>query len=663
MLKIVIRILTISITLFSLVTCDNYEFPQSPYPRIETLPVVNISESGVTFQANITQLGEKVIMNHGFVWGLDENISIEDEDKIKLGTISRVGNFEADVKSGLNKGEVYFVKAFVATEDYFVFGEAISFTSKGSTPPVINDFLPLEGTWGDTVTIKGNYFSALSKNNLVEFGTFESKVVSSNDSTIVCIVPDNIPEKTVAINVTVTKNKTQSTNNFVLTTPTIERFLPTQATFEDIVTITGTNFSSIKEKNIVKFNEHIAEVTESSNSQLKVKVPYAIRKKDNVVSVTVNLQSANANDTFIVAPPSISSLSTTEALIGALIQINGNNFNPTIAGNIVLLGTQPATIINATKSLITVKIPLGVYDKRAFNVTTTVAEQSFSSAEIFTLQNAWLQKSVMQPVEQRDDAVTFALNGKGYIGLGAKFGFLYKNFWEYDPATSAWESIGDFPGKVRGAAVSFSIGDYGYVGGGFDPFTAEPLYDFWRFNPQSRSWTRIGDLPVPMIGGSVSLSTAGKGYVVVSEETANFWEYDPTSDSWNQMPDYPGVSLPYDYPATGFVLDNSLYVYSGDNSTGPNQFYEFRMSTGSWSVKAEVESATFGAFPFGFTVKKNGYLIGSNNIRIVIKYDPVSNAWEDLLESGPLGGFSFVINDKAYIWNSTILYEFDPSFE
>ncbi len=653
----IILITALSVSLLIMVKCDNYEFPKSPYPRVENLAITNISETGVTFQANITQLGEQPIMNHGFIWGTSENLSFTNEDKIELGAISDLGEIEANVKSGLYKDETYFVKAFLATSNYFVYGDAISFTSKGSTAPLIKSFSPKEGTWGDTITVRGNFFSALAKNNIVKFGSLNSKVVASNDSLIKCIVPDEISDKTIPIYVTVAGGQTKSNNNFILITPSIENLSPQIATFDDIITIRGSHFSAIKEKNKVKFNEHIAEVTESSSSQLKVKVPTSIREKENTVSVTVNLQSTTANGNFMVTPPLISSISNNKGSIGETIQISGNNFNPTTDGNIALFEERSATILNATKSALTVKILEGVYKQRSFIIEVRVAEQSSLSTESFTLQNIWLEKNVMEPGEERGGAVVFAINGKGYIGLGAKFGFLYKNFWEYDPLANKWTSIGDFPDKVRGAAVSFSIGSYAYVGGGYDPFTIEPLFDFWKFDPLFKSWTRVGDLPVPMVSGSVSISTTLKGYVVRGEETENFWEYDPNSDSWKMMPDYPGVFLPYNIPETGFEISDNLYIYSFDGDTAPNQFYEFDFNTGSWTVKAEIESYSFNSYT-GFSVKGYGYLVGSD----IRKYDAISNSWIQLTEESR-GGSSFVINNKAYMWDSISLWEFDPDFQ
>lgn len=130
MYKSVFKILTISVSLLLLVKCDNYEFPKSPYPRIETLSVVNISETGVTFQANIIQHGDLPIINHGFVWGITTNLSIDRAENIQLGATAELGNFEVDIKSGLSKNKKYFVRGFVATSDYIVYGEPVSFTSK-----------------------------------------------------------------------------------------------------------------------------------------------------------------------------------------------------------------------------------------------------------------------------------------------------------------------------------------------------------------------------------------------------------------------------------------------------------------------------------------------------------------------------------------------------
>jgi hypothetical protein len=128
--KAISKIVVFSAFLLFLVKCDRYEFPQSPYPKITTLPVTNISETGVTFHASINRLASVPIINHGFVWGTDEEATVSSEYRLQLGPVSAIGEFEADISAGLDKDRTYFVRAFVATSDYYVYGDPVSFVSK-----------------------------------------------------------------------------------------------------------------------------------------------------------------------------------------------------------------------------------------------------------------------------------------------------------------------------------------------------------------------------------------------------------------------------------------------------------------------------------------------------------------------------------------------------
>lgn len=47
------------------------------------------------------------------------------------------------------------------------------------------------------------------------------------------------------------------------------------------------------------------------------------------------------------------------------------------------------------------------------------------------------------PGEARNNAIAFVLNGKGYVGLGTNSTTMFKDFYEYDPATDTWTKIAD----------------------------------------------------------------------------------------------------------------------------------------------------------------------------------------------------------------------------
>ncbi len=78
-------------------------------------------------------------------------------------------------------------------------------------------------------------------------------------------------------------------------------------------------------------------------------------------------------------------------------------------------------------------------------------------------------------------AVSFSINGKGYVGTGnSQDGvfIVYDDFWEYDPICDTWTRKADFPGGLRHRAIGFSIGGKGYLGTGVS--TSGRMNDFWE---------------------------------------------------------------------------------------------------------------------------------------------------------------------------------------
>ncbi len=122
----------------------------------------------------------------------------------------------------------------------------------------------------------------------------------------------------------------------------------------------------------------------------------------------------------------------------------------------------------------------------------------------------WLQMDGPNINTKRVGAIAFALNGKGYFGLGYdkendKF---LNDFWEFtpdddDPTNGNWTKKADFPGLARANASAFVIGDQGYVGTGdnvrgdleSDPatFTGVLFEDFYRYDPFNNKWFRQRD--------------------------------------------------------------------------------------------------------------------------------------------------------------------------
>jgi hypothetical protein len=639
-----IKILIILVPLFLLFQCGKYEFPNSPYPRLETLSVTSITGSGATFQANLLNLGEDPILNHGFIWGTDASVGLSNGEKIELGSSAVPGIFKADINYGLYSDTTYYVKSFIETQKFTVYGKTVIFNSLGSMSPVINSFLPIEGTAGDTIELKGSYFSSVAKNNIVKFGTIQSLILSGNDSIIICIVPTDIPEKTVSLSVSAAGNKSLSKDKFTLYTPSIENFLPQAGTFDDIVQINGTHFNSVKEKNTVKFNDKIGEVLEASKTMLSVKVPKAIRTKDNKLSVTVNLQTGYSETNFTILSPSISSFTPNSGLTMSTIQINGNNFNTEIGGNTVLIGERTGIVLSATKTTLTVKIPNGIYNNRSFPVAVKVAEQISISTDSFMLRDIWLRKAdVPHGQFGRWGATAFSLNGKGYVGLGTSG--VGNNFWSYSPEENNWVEVAPFPGGERFTPVSFAIGNKAYVGLGG---TSKIVSDFWSYDPLTYQWTSVANFPV-LVSTGVGLSANGKGYVVTKNSSGNFYEYDPLSDIWTAKKDYPGSFT----PDAGFVINDKIYIYATDFTTESNQLWKYDPITDTWTRRADQYPDNYiNRRTTGFSVNGKGYIRGELHL---LGYDPVSDLWVTDVNDGIFqreSSIAFVIDNTAYFGTS-----------
>src|SRR5262245_53893716 len=73
------------------------------------------------------------------------------------------------------------------------------------------------------------------------------------------------------------------------------------------------------------------------------------------------------------------------------------------------------------------------------------------------------------PGTERDDATSFTLNGKIYVGTGMEVGWgLTNDWWCFDTSTETWTPIAALPATPRQYCTGFTVADTGYVFGGID---------------------------------------------------------------------------------------------------------------------------------------------------------------------------------------------------
>lgn len=242
------------------------------------------------------------------------------------------------------------------------------------------------------------------------------------------------------------------------------------------------------------------------------------------------------------------------------------------------------------------------------------------------------------PGQVRERAVAFAIDGKGYVGLGYNRDLdveEMKDFWQYDPLTNTWSQIAEFPGTARYNSVGFAIGALGYVGTGYDGDYYRS--DFFSYDPQSNSWVEIANFPGGKREEALAVVHQDKAYFCTGRNNgiynADIWVFDPAAEkSWSEITpddeeDY------YDeftaavrrHDAAAFVMNDKIYIATGNTGSASSAVYEFNPLTGFWDTKTSCEGAD-RYLAIAFSINNRGFLgLGQNS----------SRRWDDFWEFFP----------------------------
>jgi len=167
-----------------------------------------------------------------------------------------------------------------------------------------------------------------------------------------------------------------------------------------------------------------------------------------------------------------------------------------------------------------------------------------------------------------------------------------------DDELGNWVEESSFDGETRYGAVTFTIGNKGYLIGGYD---GDDYYDdTWEYNAEDNFWRQLAKFPGDARVSAVGFALNGKGYVGTGyngeDDLNDFWEYDPSTDVWTQKNDFSttvgmtGVSDvdtdADDYfkreGAIGFAVGGNGYIGTGNNGSQQKDFWKYDATTDTW---------------------------------------------------------------------------------
>ena len=243
-----------------------------------------------------------------------------------------------------------------------------------------------------------------------------------------------------------------------------------------------------------------------------------------------------------------------------------------------------------------------------FLVVSVFCNSSCHKATLSYLQNGdWIEAHAIEGYP-RGGASCFVIGNTAYVGLGynesigGATNYRLTDFWSFSSDTG-WTQLADFPGAARSGASAFSIGNYGYIGTGWDGI--HRFDDFYRYDPVQKTWEKKANFPGGTRYDAVGFAVKGKGYIGTGFSIytlSDFYQYDPGSDQWARTP---GTDLNFSKRkgAVAFVYNDKAYIVTGSNNgTMTRDFWEFDPTqTAPWKPLANITNTDPGTFDDGYT--------------------------------------------------------------
>lgn len=259
------------------------------YPRLKTLPVSEITSAGATFHAEIIYRGEMEIVAHGFVWDTDPEPTLENSERmIRTGSPSAETFADTMITTNLKERTPYFVRAYIQTVDYLVYGAPVEFM-RGS--PLITSVSPTEAGFCDTVYVRGANFGVVPDQNELVFGTQQVPVLYASDTLLKALIPDDIDTSSFKVELHVQRRIARAPENIRLKRPVISLVAPSTVMMGDTITIMGEHFAKSNSTNTVRMNGKLARVLSSACNTLQAVVPIAFGPLNVTVSTLPPLRA------------------------------------------------------------------------------------------------------------------------------------------------------------------------------------------------------------------------------------------------------------------------------------------------------------------------------------------------------------------------------------
>lgn len=253
-------------------TCAKETITQRNYPRVLTDEIQRLFPHGAEVRGQVIHLGPDPIIDHGFLWGVDEVTPI----RVSLGPATDIGSFSVTLVGDMDIRYRYFVRAFAQTDQYLVQGNPHYFSPDVGPVPLAERLLPSSGVWGDTIRVLGqNFGDRLPRIEALFQPAYPTKVIRVSNNELTLEVPEISPGRHL-IEITVSGQKTMVKEEFFMGWLSITSGFPNRGRSGDILTLEGSNFGVSTSRLKAFFETTPAEIIGVNRTLLRIRVPVGL---------------------------------------------------------------------------------------------------------------------------------------------------------------------------------------------------------------------------------------------------------------------------------------------------------------------------------------------------------------------------------------------------
>jgi len=290
-----------------------------------------------------------------------------------------------------------------------------------------------------------------------------------------------------------------------------------------------------------------------------------------------------------------------------------------------------APIVSWSDTVIKARVPIGGAGQYVSVITADEKKTNVKTV------HAWqLKKASDNP---RDNFAAAVVNGKIYtFGGYTNSGGDTDTAEVYDPETNTWAALASMPAGRRALLDAAELNGKIYIVGGVDSYFEKFLKTVEVYNPADNTYARKADLPYPMawmrlanLNGTLYLTG---GSILNGSSMDRVFKYDADKDEWIEV-----APMNEAHSLHGMVaLNNKLYVFGGADEwrDGSDTAEVYDPASETWSYINDMPeyimgmgATTDGRFIYLIGGSMWGNWIWSDSERIVMRYDPQYNQWEE----------------------------------